>query len=54
MFFFDDRKEVIRKIRDEWGRLRTVSFRPSSRLTDKELAEQLQCDQATVERHRRD
>ena len=60
MFFFDNRKEVIRtiKIRDEWGVLHDVEVygmtRGTPRLTDKELAEQLCTSQVTVETHRRD
>lgn len=55
MFFFDNRKEVTIKIRDEWGVLREVTFkRDTSYLTDEELAEQLCTSQVTVETHRRD
>ena len=54
MFFFNNKKEVIVKIRDEWGRLQIFIKQPSSRLTDDELAEQLQCSLATVKRERKD
>ena len=56
MFFFDNRKEVTIKIRDEWGVLRKMCVRPRDvpALTDKELAEQLRTSQVTVETHRRD
>jgi len=54
-YLFNKKKEVMfTTLRDEWGRLQTVMLRPSSRLTDKELAEQLGTSQATVERERKD
>lgn len=59
MFYFDKKKEVqhhtLLKIRDEWGVLRFLPrVRCAPRLTDKELADQLGCEQATVERERKD
>ena len=59
MFYFYRKKEVspkhVIKIRDEWGQLHIVKTDAASpRLSDKELAEQLETNQATVETHRRD
>ena len=54
MFFFF-KKEVTTKIRDEWGVLHTVSVRQDTpRLTDEELARQLETNVITVITHRRD
>lgn len=58
MFFFKKKKEVpieTKTFRDEWGRLRSIVIvQPTPRVSDKELARLLECDQATVERYRRD
>jgi len=58
MFFFQ-RKEVQRtiKIRDEWGELHDVEVDMTQgipRLTDQELADQLEVGLITVITHRRD
>ena len=57
MFFFF-KKEVKRtiKIRDEWGQMRDVEvdMMQHPRLSDQELADQLETDVTTVITHRRD
>ena len=57
MFFFF-KKEVLStiKIRDEWGELHDVEvgMTQKPRLSDQELADQLETNVATVITHRRD
>lgn len=55
MFFFDNNREVKRRIRSEWGEVEDITlYGLAPRLTDEELAELLGCNQAVVETHRRD
>ena len=57
MFFFF-KKEVVStiKIRDEWGELHDVEvgMTQKPRVSDQDLADQLECNVATVITHRRD
>ena len=57
MFYFYDKGGVTKeiKMRDEWGELRTYTLvlKPP-RLTDRDLADELGTDPATVYAHRRD
>jgi len=58
MFFFGRIRRI--KIRDEWGKMQEIQtidesgFEQHPRLSDPELAEQLETDVTTVITHRRD
>lgn len=59
MFFFQRKKrreygEKVLLIRNDWGVLQSHSKQGSPRLSDQELADQLQVDLPTVLKHRRD